>query len=326
MAMRKEQSAQAIAIPPSPHHWLEMFESVFVTEPYRQADVNFHDIPIKKLTQQNAHDFIEASFRFKDTHITNPIPLNGWADVMKQCLSLHPSNLALGIEVGKCMLQKYYTSRVYEKDRWPNRAEEWMKYFIGCNDQLVVRLLWNAYHFNGKGAEFATSAMYTQDLAMLEIFLDRVDPRVNKFELLKDAIRMHNLPMFERLLVPSKMNNKSEVLLYAINQRPCKNRRSRPFRGTDAEKAQVEEKQRNNQKILEIMIDRLIPLSDLNHVFFSQKISVDSQWLIPHLSAKSMQRLKKDPYYNQVKDLPEYQRRLLNESIKSTGASRARKM
>lgn len=323
--MRKPHPT-TVAIPSSPQHWLEMFESVFLTQPYRQADVNFHDLPIKKLTRQNAHDFIEASFRFKDTRITNHMPLSGWADLMKQCLGLTPSNVVLGVEVSKCMLRISRMSYIYERDKWPSRAEEWIKHFISVKNHAVVQLLWNAHHFDGRGVELASHAMY-EDVAMLEIFLDRVDPRVNKFELLKNAIRMHSLPMFDRLLLPSKIKNKGEVLLYALNHRPVKNRRARPFRGTDAEKALFEEKQRANQKVLEIMIDRLVPLSDLNHVFFSQKISEDTQWLIPHLSKKSMQRLKKEPYHDQVKDLPQYQSRLLNESIGATAhTTRVRKL
>lgn len=316
-------------LPTSTQHWLEVFEAVLGNppKPERLGGLSFHSLPAKKMTQQNAHDFIEASFRFKDTKILNAYGLNGWADLMKHALGLHPVNMQLGLDVSKQLLNRPSLAYMHNSARWSARSEEWMKHFIYQKDHAVVKMLWSFDHYNGKGKEFASAAVSSGDLELLEIFMDRVDPRVNKFELLKDAIRTRNVPMFDRLLVPSSYKNKNEVLMYALSQRGWPSvSRSRWANPLDADKEQIEKKRRQDEKNLEYMIEQLIPQSDLNVVFFAEKISPQTQWMIPLLSHKSMKKLKEEQYYKQVKDLPEYQRTILKNSVTTEGSTRSRKM
>lgn len=317
------------AIPPSTEHWLELFELVLANphKPERLGGLSFHNLPNKKMTQQNAHDFIEASFRFKDTKILNVHGLNGWADLMKHSLGLHPLNMQLGLDVGKQLLSRPSLSYMHNSSRWSARSEEWIKHFIHQKDHAVVKMLWDFDHYDGKGKELASAAVSSGDLDLLEIFMGRVDPRVNKFELLKDAIRTRNVSMFDRLLVPSSYKNKNEVLLYALSQRSWPSSfRSRWRSSSGVDKEQAEQVQQQEARNLEYMIEQLIPQADLNIVFFSEKISPQTQWMIPFLSQKSMKKLKEEQHYKNVKDLPEYQRRILKDSLNTEGSTRSRKM
>lgn len=316
-------------IPPSTPQWLELFEAVLSNHPKgeRMGGLSLYNLPTKKMTQQNAHDFIEASFRFKDNKILNTYALSGWADLMKQSLGLHPVNMQLGLEVSKQLLNRPSLSHMHKNTRWNARSEEWIKYFIQCKDHTLVKLLWDFDCYNGKGKELASAAVSSGDLELLEIFMGRVDPRVNKFELLKDAIRTRNVSMFDRLLAPSSYKNKNEVLLYALSQRGWPSSfRSRWRSSSDVDKEQAEQIKRQEARNLEYMIEQLIPQADLNIVFFSEKISSQTQWMIPFLSSKSMKKLKGEQYYSQVKDLPEYQRRILKDSLNAEGSARPRKM
>lgn len=316
-------------IPPSTQHWFELFDAVLANhpKPQRLGGLSLHTLPTQKMTQQNAHDFIEASFRFKDNKILNTYALSGWADLMKHSLGLHPSNMQLGLEVSKQLLSRPSLSHMPKNSRWNARAEEWIKYFINQKDHTVVKMLWDFDHYDGKGKELASAAVSSGDLKLLEIFMDRVDPRVNKFELLKDAIRTRNVSMFDRLMIPSSYKNKNEVLLYALSQRSWPSSfRSRWQTLSAEDKEQAEQIKRQDARNLEYMIEQLIPQADLNIVFFSDKISSQTQWMIPFLSPKSMKKLKEEQYYKQVKDLPEYQRRILKDSLSAEGATRSRKM
>lgn len=312
-------------IPATTQQWLELFEQNFSAERLNKTHLTFYAVPQKKITEQTAHDFIEASFRFKDSKVINVSALKEWAILMQRCLELHPSNMALGVQVAKDFLSKVHS--LAHRPIWNDCANQWIRHFINKKEQALVKLLWDSHHFNGDGKDLAHCAVYTNDVELLEIFLDRVDPRVNKFELLKASISCHSIPMFDRLFVSSRVKNKTEVLDHALCKlHPRSVFRSRPFIGTDAEKAKHDDQQVQNKKALEYMVERLTPQADLNAVFFMRKITTTEQWMIEHLSSKSMKRLKQAPYYEQVKDLPEYQRRILRDSIHTPSVSHTRKM
>lgn len=81
------------------------------------------------------------------------------------------------------------------------------------------------------------------------------------------------------------------------------------------------------------MIQRLICESNVGEIFFDQKVTPQSAWMIEHLSPQAMRRLKSPPWYDKVKDFPEYQQRLLREEINRAArksgraeVGRARKM
>lgn len=314
-------------IPACTQQWLELFEQNFSADRHSAIPLTFYAVPKKKITEQNAHNFIEAAFRFKDSKVTNVSALKEWGNLMQHCLELHPSNMMLGVQAAKDFLSKVHSLKSAHRPIWNDCANQWIRHFISAKDHALVKLLWDSHHFNGDGKDLAHCAVYTNDVELLEIFLDRVDPRVNKFELLKAAISCHSIPMFDRLFVSSSIKNKTEVLDHALcNLHPRSVFRSRPFIGTDAEKAKHDNQQLQNKKALEYMIERLIPQADLNAVFFMRKITTTEQWMIEHLSSKSMKRLKQAPYYEQVKDLPEYQRRILRDSIHTPSVSHTRKM
>lgn len=314
-------------IPACTQQWLELFEQNFSADRHSAIPLTFYAVPKKKITPQNAHDFIEAAFRFKDSKVTNVSALKEWGNLMQHCLELHPSNMMLGVQVAKDFLSKVHSLKSAHRPIWNDCANQWIRHFISAKDHEIVKTLWDSHHFHGNGKDLAKCAVYSGDLDILEIFLDRVDPRVNKFELLKASISSHSIPMFDRLFVSSRIKNKTEVLDHALcNMHPHSVFRRRPFIGTDAEKAKREEQQRENNKALEYMVERLIPQADLNVVFFMRKITATEQWMIQHLSAKSMKRLKQSPYYEKVKDLPEYQRRILSDNIQSSTLTHFRKM
>ena len=316
-----------LVIPTTTQQWVDMFSVVFLSDRHNPAPVSFYSLQPKKMTQSNAHDFIEAAFRFKDSKVINVSALKEWGNLMKRCLELHPANMSLGVQVAKEFLSKVHSFNAYKPRLWDSCADQWIRHFINAKDHEVVKLLWDSHHFHGNGKDLAKCAVYSKDLDILEIFLDRVDPRVNKFELLKAAVSSHSIPMFDRLFVSSRIKNKNEVLDHALcNRYPHSVFRRRPFIGTDAEKAKREQQQLENNKALEYMVERLIPQADLNAVFFMRKITATEQWMIEHLSPKSMRRLKQAPYYEQVKDLPEYQRRILRDSIPAPRVSHQRKI
>lgn len=301
--------------PEKTSEWVELLETVFQSKPHTVNTVDLGTLLRRKFSIQTAHDFIEASFRLKDTHVLNTPALTQWAEMMQYCLDLQPSNRAVGLEVGKHLLNRVHS--IDQPVLWPTCCEKWTQHFIGTKDYAMVKSLWGMHHFNGNGKDLVKWAIYTGDVKMVEIFLDRIDPRVNKNELLMSSIYNCNLPIFERLFIDSPFKNKTQVLHYALDvQHPYRiPRRRRKLNETETEKAQRVEKEKEKNKILECMIARLIPQSDINNLFFAMQISADTQWMIEYLSKKSMARLKKDPYHNQVKDLPAYQQRILNESI-----------
>lgn len=317
--------------------WEDHLSSVLLQDPLKTSwkERPFHAC----VSEEQARCVVAASQSLGNLNITYLSALKKWYELLYRAISLCPSATAEA-----CAIAQNVSRRVGHKIEmswrmrltWDNVSSKWLTDAIAEQRYEVVRALLQAHHFNGNLKEFAGNAIAQDNVEMLEIFLQHIDPRINKNELLKSAVRSCAIQCFDRLWVPSTFANKTDVLRTALSQKEMDEYLSggnKTFYVSKADKEKEISNYKKRARILDGMIERLIPESNLGDIFFARKVTPKTAWMINHFSHQAMRRLKLPQWYDKVKEFPEYQQRVLREEIKRAArksgrpeVGRARKM
>lgn len=317
--------------------WEDHLSSVLLQDPLKTPwkERPFHAC----VSEEQARCVVAASQSLGNLNITYLSAVKKWYELLYRAISLCPSATAEACAIAQKMSRRVgHKIEMSWRTRltWDNVSSKWLADAISEQRYEVVRALLQAHHFNGNLKEFAGKAIARDDVKMLEIFLEHIDPRINKNELLKASVWARAIQCFDRLWVPSTFANKTRVLRTALSQKEWETRHSgrvKSFYTSRADKEKDIQEHEKQIRILEEMIQRLICESNVGEIFFDQKVTPQSAWMIEHLSPQAMRRLKSPPWYDKVKDFPEYQQRLLREEINRAArksgraeVGRARKM
>lgn len=211
---------------------------------------------------------------------------------------------------------------------WNNATDRWIVRGIDENNAALVELGCKHRSFQGCGLKYAMLAVHKNNMAMFDLVAPYIDVRWNKSELLVEAARAGRVEFVEKLLPlsnPTKAN--SRALREALQRLHTKGLGpALGFVGGAEKEAERQEKIKQLRTNLQIVVDVLLPHSNISAAFFNLPPKV-AEVLAPYLSKNALKKLKA-PQYNEWRQLPKVQKRILEGEVGSvsTQGVRVRKL
>lgn len=214
---------------------------------------------------------------------------------------------------------------------WGALTEQWMFKSLHWSDTAALQQAIELTDFHGNAHEWAKRAIFANNLPALQLLLTKTDPRYKRSHLLEVAVHACNIDMV-RFLLPLSQPNKNDchvlrLALKTLEESDKQLARVKKRNLSPLMAKELETRYTHTKNMLPAIIDELIPHCNTTLAFFALPPKTAAV-LVPHLSKSGWRRLLRARHHNsQLNDLPQVQKRLLEESVAGANANaRVRKL